>query len=105
MNKPLLRSFELLNYSIEVFYLDEVLNDKGERVFGWCDPHQAKIYVSLKSPHDDKPLSYDALQHCIAHEVAHFKLYFIDEDFYQDEAKIDLLGALDAQYDKTKVIS
>jgi hypothetical protein len=96
------KSFELLNHSISVEYIPDVFY-KGKKVFGTCDPLRCKILVATHSPHDGSPLAEDMIQHNFGHEAAHYKMYFVDDVFYHDEDKIDLLGAISAQYEKTKV--
>lgn len=85
-----------------MIYQEEVF-DGEKRVFGLCDPYLGKIYVATKSLDGDE-LSEDAIQHHIHHEVEHYKMHFVDQVFYRNERKIDLLGALTAQYEKTKVM-
>lgn len=96
------KSFELLNHSISVEYVPEVYF-KGKKVFGTCDPWICKILVATLSPEDGTPLAEDMIQHNYEHEAAHYKMYFVDDEFYADEDKIDRLGAICAQYEKTKV--
>lgn len=94
-------SFEIINHSVTIIYQDEVYSE-GKKVFGLCDPLSCKVYVALKSPYDGTDLAEDMILHNMHHEIAHYKMYFIDSKFYTNEVKIDLLGAIDAQFEKTR---
>jgi hypothetical protein len=98
-----LKKFDLINHSIRVIYQDEVILD-GEKVWGYCDPYKGLIHVATKSVYDGSALSEDQINHNTHHEVAHYKMYFIDDAFYANERKIDLLGSLTAQYEKSRVM-
>jgi hypothetical protein len=95
------KSFECLNHTVNVEYLEDVWFD-GAKVFGSCDPYRGKIQVATREPGSQEELSEEVIQHSYEHEKAHYLMFFVDDNFYKNEKKIDLLGALSAQYEKTR---
>lgn len=100
-----LKSFEILNYTVPVYYHQEIIDpEEGGKLFGRCNPQSSYILVATHSPFDGEPLSEDVIKHNLCHEIAHFVLFFTPEKYrklYNDEDFVDLLGALTAQVLKT----
>lgn len=94
-------SFELYNYLIRVEYLPVVYDEDGDKVMGTCNMQDCILQVATHSPQDGEPLSEDVVQHNFNHEKGHAIMSFVDEKFNKNEVKIDRLGALMAQFDKT----
>lgn len=96
------KSFELHNLKFTVEYIPEVW-EEGVKTYGKNEPEALKIYVTTHSPFDGLPLPEDFIHYCFNHELMHVLTYFVDIKLYENETKIDHLGALQAQYEKSRV--
>lgn len=94
-------SYWLYNHEVTVLYLPEVIDDDGDKVFGTCDMQECILRIATHSPHDGTPLSQTVIDHNFWHEFVHSIMYFADPKFDKDETKVDRVGALLAQAEKT----
>lgn len=95
------KTFEIGGHLIKIKRKRKVLSDKGERVLGYYMPNQDIILLSTWF--DGTKLSEEAITHNFYHELAHCYMAVLNDwKFYNNEPKIDMLGLLMAQFEKTK---
>lgn len=99
--KNLVRSFKLLAHTIHVTYPRTITcPDKGP-LLGDCEPDLGKLKASLRNANGDTiPLS--GIEHNRWHEQVHLMFHFVGRnDLYEDEALVDSLAGMLAQYEAT----
>jgi hypothetical protein len=95
------KHFELGGHRIQVKRRRKVLNDEGERVLGYFMPNQDLIL--LATWHEGERLSEEAIEHGFYHELAHVYMHLLNDwSFYNNEPKIDMLGMLMHQFNKSR---
>lgn len=98
------KQFEIGGHLIKVKRRRKVVDDNGERVVGYYMPYQDLIY--LATWHEGDKLTEEAIEHNFYHELAHVYMTALNDwVFNKNEAKIDMLGMMMAQYEKSRKIS
>ena len=95
------RQFEIGGHLIKVKRRRVVLSDEGERLVGYYMPYQDTIL--LATWFDKSKLSEEAIEHNFFHELSYVIMIALNDwDFNKDESKIDMMGMMLAQFDKSR---
>lgn len=95
------KSFKQFNHDVKVSYVNKV---KG-KLLGDCSPDTSKIYVAKISPTDGDKIPEELIEHNRWHEQIHYVLKLLGRmDLYEDEAFVDNMAGLMAQYEATKKV-
>lgn len=91
------KSFCLYNHKVKVSYVKKIRGG----LLGDCEPSTMKL--KAVTHHKNEKLSDSAVEHNRWHEQVHLMLYFIGRlDLYEDEAFVDSLAGMLAQYEASK---
>jgi predicted SprT family Zn-dependent metalloprotease len=83
-----------------VYYRANVIGPEGHPVLGLSEFLNNRIYVATSF--QGKAIAEEVIEHTFFHEVSHFMMYLMNrQDLNQDEAFVDVLGGLMAQFVKT----
>jgi hypothetical protein len=95
------KRFEIGGKEIRVKRRRKVLTDDGEAVEGLFIPQQNTILVSTWF--DGKKLPEEAIEHAFYHELSHVIMAALNDwKFYHNEPKIDMMGSILHQFEKSK---
>jgi hypothetical protein len=88
-----IKSFQVYNHTVKISYVKKI---KGN-LLGNCDVNCLKLKIATKE------IPESGIEHCRWHEQVHlmFKLLGRDE-LYEDEALVDGMAGMLAQYEQTK---
>ena len=96
------RTYKQLNHTIKVSYRKRVLDADGEALMGECDPDTGKLHVATIAPTSGLPVPEEIIEHSRWHEQVHYMFKLLGRDeLYEDEALVDSMAGLLAQYEST----
>lgn len=98
-----IKQFKLLGHNFKVYYMKRIHLPDGTTPYGAYFPDLNKIAIATHSPTNGEVLPQEFIDHTFYHELSHAMMFLMSkQDLFQDEAFIDQLGGLLAQFNATK---